>query len=306
MSPGAIPFPCALRSFDLLPCRHPGAFLPGNNSTDDVELLEAIRNRRTTNSRFADRPISEEHIRTIMEAARHAPSHFNSQPWRFVLIRDPGRRKELGKIAGRAMVEVMGKGHFWKRYLRYFRFSAEETGRAGDGIHIDTMPAVLRPFIRAIFSEKGAEVMNRLRVPYILAIDSRKLISTSPLVLAVLLTKEEYRKGELSAIYSMLALGMAIENIWLTANSLGVGVQFISLPMEAGGDYWEECVRMVNPPEEFEMIALFRLGYVDPDAKRPTIDWSSTQRKEIGSYCFEETFGNPWEPGEDGEMRRSP
>jgi hypothetical protein len=204
----------------------------------------------------------------------------------------------LGKIAGRAMVEVMSRGKFWQRFLKYFRFSKEETDRSGDGIHIDNMPAPLRPFIRYLFSERGTEMMNKLRVPYILAIDSRKLISTSPLILAVLLTREEYRKGELSAMYSMLALGMAIENIWLTANSIGVGVQFISLPMEAGGSYWQECVEMVGAPEDFELIALFRLGYVDPEAKRPTIDWSSTQRRSIESYCFEETFGNGWNPGE--------
>lgn len=229
-----------------------------------------------------------------MTAASYAPSHFNSQPWRFVLIRNPERRKHLGRIAGRSMVRVMERGGFWKRYLKYFRFSKEETERSGDGIYIDAMPAPLRPFIRFLFSEKGGEVMNRLRVPHILAIDSRRLISTSPLILAVLLTKDEYKKNELSGMYSMLALGMAMENIWLTANSLGVGVQFISLPMEAGGEYWQECIAMVAPPDDFEMIALFRLGYVDPNAKRPTIDWTSPQRKDISAFCFEETFGNGW------------
>lgn len=260
-----------------------------------MELLEAIRSRRTTNTRFAEGPLSEEHIRTLLEAAACAPSHFNSQPWRFVLIRNRERRKQLGRIAGRAMVKVMEEGKFWKRYLKYFRFSNDETSQKGDGIHIDNMPALLRPFIKAIFSEKGAEVMNKLRVPYILAIDSKKLIATAPLVLGVLLTKEEYRKGELSSMYSMLALGMALENMWLTATSLGIGVQFISLPMEAGGEFWNECVAMIEPPEEFEVIALFRLGYIDPNVKRPTIDWSSTQRKDVADYVFDERFGVPWQ-----------
>jgi nitroreductase len=215
-----------------------------------------------------------------------------------VLIRDKERRNQLGRIAGRSMRAVMEKGQFWKRYLKYFRFSKEEIDKSGDGIYIDNMPAPLRPFIRYIFSEKGAEVMNKLRVPYILAIDSKRLISTSPLILAVILTKEEYRKGELSGMYSMLALGMAIENIWLTANSLGVGVQFISLPMEAGGEFWQECVAMIDVPDGYEVIALFRLGYIDPDAKRPTIDWSSTQRKDISNFCFDETFGEGWKGGE--------
>lgn len=259
-----------------------------------MDLFEAICSRRTTNTRFADRPLSDEHIRTILEAASFAPSHFNSQPWRFVLIRDRERRKDLARIAGRAMVRVMEEGRFWKRYLKYFRFTTGETATAGDGIHIDTMPAILRPFIRAIFSERGAEVMNRLRVPYILAIDSKKLISTSPLILGVLLTREEYRKGELSGMYSMLALGMALENMWLAATALGIGVQFISLPMEAGGSYWEECVQMVEPTDDFELIALFRLGYVDPTVKRPAIDWTSTQRRGVADFVFDERFGSPW------------
>lgn len=261
-----------------------------------MNLLEAIKNRRTTNARFADKPLSEEHIRTLIEAASYAPSHFNSQPWRFVLIRDTEQRKKLGKIAGESMQIVMQKEGFWKRYLKYFRFSKEETDRKGDGIHIDNMPLILRPFIQYIFSETGGAVMNRLRVPWILAIDSKKLVASSPLILGVLLSKDEYKKGELSGMYSMLSLGMAIENIWLTATALGIGVQFISLPMEAGGEQWQKCIEMISPPENFELIALFRLGYVDANAKRPTIDWSSNQRRDVSQFCFEETFGKAWQP----------
>jgi len=265
-------------------------------STLTMELFEAIKSRRTTNGHFLDKPLSDEHIKILLESASYAPSHFNSQPWRFVLIRDKARREHLGRIAGRSMREVMAKGNFWKRYLKYFRFSKEETEQSGDGIHIDNMPAVLKPFIKYLFSEKGGEMMNKLKVPYILAIDSKKLVSRAPLILGVLLTKEEYKKDELSGMYSLLALGMAIENIWLSATALGIGVQFISLPMEAGGAYWQECIDMVQPPENYELIALFRFGYIDPNAKRPTIDWSSTQRKPVSEFCYEETFGNKWIP----------
>jgi nitroreductase len=261
-----------------------------------MDILEAIRNRRTTNSRFADKPISTEHLKIILESASHAPSHFNSQPWRFVLIQDKERRKELGKIAGESMRMMMAAGNFWKRYVKYFRFSKEEIEKSKDGIYIDNMPTVLKPFIKYVFSEKGGEVMNKLRVPYILAIDSKRLVSSSPLILGVLLSKAEYRKEELSGMYCMLALGMAIENIWLTANSLGIGVQFISLPMEAGGQQWQKCIDMIDAPPEFELIALFRLGYIDPDMKRPTIDWSSPQRKKLSEFCFDEHFGKGWNP----------
>lgn len=263
-----------------------------------MELLETILKRRTTNTRFQETPLSDAHIRTLIEAASYAPSHMNSQPWRFVIIRDDKRRRSLARVARESMRIVMERGAFWKRYLKYFRFSREETDKTGDGIHIDKLPAIIRPLAQYIFSEKGAEWMIKLRVPSILALDSQKLIASSPLILAVVLTKDEFRRQELSGMYSTLALGMAIENIWLTATSLGIGIQFISLPMEAGGDMWQKCINLVDVPDDYELIALFRLGYIDPGAKRPTIDWSSTQRRHVSAYCFEETFGTPWQPRE--------
>lgn len=260
-----------------------------------MDFLDVLKNRRTTNTRFLDTPLTEEHIHTLIEAASYAPSHMNSQPWRFVIIRDEQKRKRIGRVARESMRIVMERGAFWKRYLKYFRFSKEDIDASGDGIYIDKLPKVIQPFARYIFSEKGAEWMIKLRVPSILALDSEKLITSSPLLLAVALTKEEFRQQELSGMYSMLALGMAIENIWLTANSLGIGIQFISLPMEAGGDMWQRCIKLVGVPDSHEMIAMFRLGYIDPQAKRPTIDWSSTQRKDIANYCFSEEFGTPWQ-----------
>ncbi len=267
------------------------------------DVFEVIKQRRTTNGYFLDKPLAEHHIKMLMEAASCAPSHFNSQPWRFVLIRDAERRKELGKIAGQSMRVVMEKGHFWKRYLKYFRFSKEEIEKSGDGIYIDNMPAPLKPFIRYLFSETGGEMMNKLRVPWILAVDSKKLVASSPLILGVLLSKDEYKPKENSGMYCLLALGMAIENIWLAATALDIGVQFISLPMEAGGEYWQKCIELVQPPPQYELIALFRLGYIDPNTKRPKIDWTSKQRKDISEFCYEESFGRSWRPKLDGRAK---
>ncbi|NKF34470.1 nitroreductase family protein, partial [Pseudomonas sp. BGM005] len=51
-----------------------------------MELLDAIRRRKTTNGPFLPDPVSEEHQRILLEAAGRAPSQLNSQPWRFVVI----------------------------------------------------------------------------------------------------------------------------------------------------------------------------------------------------------------------------
>lgn len=52
-----------------------------------MEILPEIRARRSITA-FAERPVEEERLRAILEAARLAPSAMNKQPWRFIAIRD--------------------------------------------------------------------------------------------------------------------------------------------------------------------------------------------------------------------------
>jgi nitroreductase len=66
-----------------------------------VDLFEAIRTARAIRD-FDDRPVPEEEIRTILDAARHATSPTNAQPWKFVIVRDPETRKALGDVYLRA------------------------------------------------------------------------------------------------------------------------------------------------------------------------------------------------------------
>src|SRR5258706_995991 len=72
-----------------------------------MNLLEAIRERHTTNSQFRPDPVKPEHIKLLIEAAARCPSHFNSQPWRFVLIRDEEQREALAELAGASMKEFV-------------------------------------------------------------------------------------------------------------------------------------------------------------------------------------------------------
>ena len=208
----------------------------------------------------------------LVELAAMAPSHFNSQPWRFVLVDDKETIGEVARISGESMRRLMEEGTFWKRYRPYFRFSEEEMEERGDGIHIDQLPGVLKPFRRQIFSNTGQAMMNRFGVPKVLSEDNRKVVAGSPLLLAVLLDRTEYRPGQLSAFYSIFGMGAAIENIWLATTEFGMGIQFVSTPMEVPGK-WEEIKRLLAVPDDLELMAVYRLGYVPPERRRPTIDW---------------------------------
>jgi nitroreductase len=98
-----------------------------------LELFEAIQRRRITNGPFLPDPVSFEHQRMLVELAAMAPSHFNSQPWRFVLVDDRGIIEEVARISGESMHRLMEEGTFWKRYRPYFCFSEEEMDERGMG-----------------------------------------------------------------------------------------------------------------------------------------------------------------------------
>ena len=52
-------------------------------------LYKAIHSRRDVRSHFTSKPIEDEILSRILNAAHHAPSVGFSQPWNFILIKDP-------------------------------------------------------------------------------------------------------------------------------------------------------------------------------------------------------------------------
>ena len=57
-------------------------------------LSQAIQERRATPS-FDGTPMPPEDLRQILDAGLHAPSGYNLQPWRFVVVQSAEQRKKL-------------------------------------------------------------------------------------------------------------------------------------------------------------------------------------------------------------------
>lgn len=57
-------------------------------------LADALEARRSTPS-FDGTPMPEEDLRTILDAGLMAPSGYNMQPWRFVVVQLPENRRKL-------------------------------------------------------------------------------------------------------------------------------------------------------------------------------------------------------------------
>ncbi len=257
-----------------------------------MELTTALLSRRTSNGPFLPDKVSREDQHLLMSVAAAAPSHFNSQPWRFVLVENPETIGAVADLAGRSMRELIERGVFFERYRRYFRFTQAEMETRRDGIFIDHLPGPLRPFTRQVFSDAGLKLMRQLGVPAHLAEDNRQLVAGSPLLLVALLDKAEYIPGALSGFYSVFGLGAAVGNIWNTVGSLGLGIQFISTPMEIP-ENWKAMAEIFKVPDDLELMAVYRIGHVEGEEKRPRIDWSSRHRKRLGQYVFREDCTQP-------------
>ncbi|MFI5086093.1 MAG: nitroreductase family protein, partial [Actinomycetales bacterium] len=102
----------------------------------------------------------------------------------------------------------------------------------------------------------------------------------------------------------VFSMGAAMENLWLTTVELGMGIQFVSFPMEAP-ENWARVRDLLEVPAELELMAVYRLGYVPATARRPTIDWSSRERKRPSQYVFRESCATP-QPGWDDDGAPAP
>jgi len=61
-----------------------------------MDALEAIKGRRSIR-KYKKEPISEEQLVQILEAGRWAPSRGNSQPWKFIVLKNVQGRRDLAE-----------------------------------------------------------------------------------------------------------------------------------------------------------------------------------------------------------------
>ena len=72
-----------------------------------IGLIEAIYSQRAIRS-FKPDPVSDETVRSLIEAATKAPSGGNRQPWRFLVIRDTVAKRRIGEYYWRAWEAAYG------------------------------------------------------------------------------------------------------------------------------------------------------------------------------------------------------
>jgi nitroreductase len=106
---------------DVAETRNP----PGAGPAEAEGALKAIYQRRAVRA-YTDEPVPREEIEQLLEAAIHAPSAVNLQPWGFVVIQDretltryaeEGKMLLLGDPPTEEVVESGFSGNDWLRQM---------------------------------------------------------------------------------------------------------------------------------------------------------------------------------------------
>ncbi len=59
-----------------------------------MDTIQAIKTRRSIR-KYLDTAVTDDQLRTVLEAAQWAPSWANVQPWEMVIVKDPAMKEKL-------------------------------------------------------------------------------------------------------------------------------------------------------------------------------------------------------------------
>jgi nitroreductase len=199
---------------------------------DLVEAVVKIIQDRRSIRQYTDEPVSEEHLEIILETARQAPSGENAQPWRFIIVKDPATRKQLGAIAGG------GSGR---------RFTAEFVTQK----------------MQERFSSLEDEAKKRAAFEKLTSGQVSAFLADAPVNIVVCGKKDVWDMP-----YDTSA---AIENMLLMVTALGLGACWVIAPCIDIRDE-ERVKALLGIPEGFKAVSIISVGYpMRPHRPRPRI-----------------------------------
>ena len=157
----------------------------------DYDRLLELIRQRRSIRRFSDRAVGREDIARLLEAARWAPSNHNRQPWKFLVIED---KQQITQLA--------------------------ETIRQGLSEKLKSLPEAAAAYAGK-FTHYATFFSN---APVLLVVLHKQPVSVSAPLLAGL-KNPDLVSGE------PLSVAMAVQNLLLAAQALGLGTCVLTGPL---------------------------------------------------------------------------
>ncbi len=241
-----------------------------------MNVFEAIMQRRSHRGEYVDRPIDDTDLNRIIEAARWTPSPFNVQPWELLIIKESKGKEILANMTEQAIVQQFKDSQFLHDNSNWMSTDEREWKERGDGVlltdHV-TLPNMLQnapkkltgKILKALLkSAKSLTILGHLGAGKMPANEIATQVREAPLLILITMNSDRKPPGEGANRWMWLSIGMLIQNILLAATSLGIGVQFVSAPLESETDR-DNIRKHFNVPDNNEVMTLLRLGYMDTE-----------------------------------------
>jgi nitroreductase len=238
-----------------------------SETSEVTQISEVIRKRHSERVPFdPERHPAEGDLRAILEAARWAPTAHNMQNFEIIVVDDKATLAAIGRVHGGTSED------FIRENYAQLSFSEEELTRKGTGLIATMFPPSWRaPDGR---SEEATDVehgfldatMRSCPVVVIVAYDTRKRAPAST--------------GDFLGIMS---LGCVMQNMWLTAEELGIGMQIMSV--FSAQHVEAELREILSIPDHIDIAFACRLGYPSVGPGRYL-----RVRREIQRFTHHNTF----------------
>jgi nitroreductase len=230
------------------------------------EILNLIQTRQSTRAPFdCSHSIAQADLRQILEAGRWAPTAHNMQNFEVVVVDDPKLLEAIGNIPRPISAA------FIRENARQLSATEEELLHKKVGLLAAMFPPAWRN------PDANPEVLTEPG-------EAPRAYAPSPVLLFVLYDPSRRAPASEGDFLGIISLGCMLENMWLVAQTLGIGFQIESAfragPVEA------EARRLLNIPASLQIAFAVRLGYA---AAAPVK--SLRVRREIEDFTHHNRFG---------------
>ncbi len=211
------------------------------------DVMKAIRERRSDRGAYdPDRRPTKHELMQVLEAARWTPTPHNMQNFEIVVVDDPTVVNRRGTIRSRTSIE------FLRENYELLSFSKEEWQKRKVGILGSGFPPALRDpakFDQITRDSPASPLSERM--------------NCSPVLLIVIYDPGKRAPASEGDTLGFMGLGCLMQNLWLSAHSLGLSLHILSTFGNAAVE--KEVKKMLRMPTHLKIAYACRLGH--PRAK---------------------------------------
>lgn len=209
---------------------------------------------------------SDADLHAILEAARWAPTAHNMQNYEVIVVDDKTVLGDIGRI------RAGSSPNFVRENYAQLSFSEDELQRKGTGLLATMFPPSWRQ------PDAEPEAATDLEHGFL-----DGTMRACPVVLIVVYDTRKRAPASEGDVLGLISLGCVMQNMWLTAEERGIGLQVMSV--FSGPHVETELRRILAIPEYMNIAYACRLGYpVGPPVRYLRV------RRQIDTFAHRNTF----------------